>query len=196
MSAYLVVSPEGVVLYQDGLFDAASMDGPPTDPPVVEPNTAILLLEPFDWNSRPSDTSALLWNDGSAEWIETASMADLKAVKNTEIDLAREHANLTYFTFAGQRVRCDGLSWKDIISTNAEISLTREMPEGWIGWWKTMDRDQWDGVIFVAVPDLETWTAFIKAMVRRGLDHFGKAEGLKARLAAAQTAEEVALIKW
>lgn len=118
------------------------------------------------------------------------AMEILRERKEAEINAARMFANRTYFTFQNKQVACDDLSWNDIISANAEISLTREMPEGWVGGWKTMDDS------YVVITDVATWILFIKAMVSRGTTHFNHSQQLKSLLAAAETPEQIAAINW
>lgn len=192
MSAYVIVSAAGIALYQDGLIDPAEMEGPPAPPPDVTPHVAHLLLEPIDWSAQPSPTCVLRWP--SLEWEEASSLVELKATKNAEIDRARETANRTYFDFAGMRIACGDIDWKDIMSASAEISLTHEMPADWVGFWKGKDDE--GNTQYVPIPDVATWTLFIQAMVARGQTHFRKSQDMKAQLAAATTPEQIAAITW
>lgn len=163
----------------------------PTDPA----NVLVPIAAPLVWDNA-SPTAVLYLIDGVASWVETAPLAEIKARKNAEIDAARESANRTYFDFAGQRIACEDMSWKDIISTNAEISITHQMPANWVGGWKAKDKTPEGGPIYVAIPDVATWVLFIQAMVARGTAHFLKSQGLKNQLAAATSPEQIAAISW
>lgn len=156
----------------------------------------VQLNAPIDWSAKPSPTHVLRWKgfEQPPEWEETFTLEQIKAAKNAEIDLAREHANRTYFDFGGLRIACGDVDWKDIMSASAEISLTHQMPDDWVGFWKGKTPE---GVTqYVPIPDVATWTLFIQAMVARGQTHFRKSQGLKVALVAAETPAAVALIKW
>jgi hypothetical protein len=121
---------------------------------------------------------------------KTLSVEAAKQRKNLQINKARLDANRTAFTFAGKQVACDELSMLDISVTNGEISLTRAMPEDWVGGWKTIDDS------YVAIPDVATWTLFYKAMAKQGKLNFKHAQDLKKALALATTLSDVDTINW
>jgi len=177
--------------YGMGMRDEEDFSGPPSPPPVAEEGTTLVAWQgiiPFNKGVSPS--CKLIWNGEAPEWTETASLEEIKALKNAEINLARGAANQSYFEFAGKQIACDAVSMLDIQSTNAEIALTREMPSTWPGAWKALDNT------YVLIPDVATWTVFIKAMVSRGMAHFQQAQTLKQLLATADTPDAVAEIKW
>lgn len=168
-------------------------DAGPGKPLPLPPEGTVLVDSPlaleFTREGR-SDTSVAYWQEGAVEWIDTASLEALRDAKKLEINKCRELANSTYFEFQEKRIACDALSWKDILSANCLIALTGTLPQGWPGGWKTIDNS------YVAIPDVATWTQFIGAMVSRGTAHFNHSQQLKSLLAAAETPEQIAAIKW
>lgn len=121
------------------------------------------------------------------------SLADLKAAKNEAIDLAREQANSSTFMFQGRTIAVDRLSKDDIMGAHGEW-VTGQAPEGWPGGWKTKDKGPNGEPIYVPIPDQATWMAFYRAMVAHGIANFNHSQALKAQLAVATTAEEVAAV--
>lgn len=148
------------------------------------------LVEPIDWSKQPSDTSKLYWNDGEPIWQETISIETLRELKNSEINLARENSNANVFMFQGKAIRCRPLDRSDIDGTNGYVALFGEFPQGWAGGWKAADNS------YVQIATVDDWKAFYKAMVDTGNANFRYAQQLKARLAVAETHEQVAAIKW
>lgn len=118
------------------------------------------------------------------------TLAELKALKNIEINNARLTANRTTFTHAGKTFSCDELSRGDIVSTNDEIGNLSAMPVGWPGGWKAVDNT------YTAISDVAAWKAFYTSMFAAGMGNFTHAQALKAQLAAATTAAQVAAIVW
>lgn len=121
------------------------------------------------------------------------TLEELKAAKNAAIDLARERANSTTFMFQGLSIAVDPLSKGDIMGAHGEW-LTGQSPEGWPGGWKSKDKGPNGESLYVPIPDQATWLAFYRAMVAQGTANFAHAQALKAQLAAATTAEEVAAV--
>jgi hypothetical protein len=118
------------------------------------------------------------------------TLAELKASKNTEINVARLTANRSTFAHAGKVFSCDELSRGDIESTNGFISLNGILPPGWPGGWKAVDNT------YTAIVDIAAWKSFYASMFSSGMTNFAHAQTLKAQLAAATTANEVAAIVW
>ena len=116
------------------------------------------------------------------------SLDDLKAAKNAAINAARLKANQSHFTFAGKQIAVDPLSRSDIDAAHGAILMLGAMPGGWPGGWKSLDNS------IVPIADLATWGQFYGAMVAQGTANFAHAQALKAQLAAATTAEEVAAV--
>ena len=118
------------------------------------------------------------------------SLEDAKNSKNNYINQSRLKANQSSFTFADKQVAVDPLSRSDIDAVLGIVTLTNEMPIGWVGAWKTIDNS------YVAIPDKATWTLFYTAMVAQGSVNFAHSQDLKTQLAAATTIEEVEAIVW
>lgn len=188
MSIYLEIK-DGVVLQQLGRPDDPDYVGPPAPPP-EGPYEYVYVREYIDSGAYPSDTCVLMWNEGSPLWVETAPIEDLRAKKNAEINAKRESLNTNSFTYQGKAIRCAPLDRSDIDGTNGYVALFGEFPEGWQGGWKAIDNT------YVAISTIADWKAFYKAMVDTGNANFRYAQELKFRLAAAETPEQIAAIKW
>lgn len=179
MKIYAYVTPDGVVTATKSH----------TTPPEGLGESCFEVADHFVW-TNPTPTSIPKWVDGAIQWVETASLEDLKARKNDEINAARAQANETTFVFQGKHIRCDTVSKFDILSTNGCVALTGQFQPDWSGGWKTEDN------AYVAITDIPTWTAFYMAMMNQGQGNFSHAQSLKQRLASATTPEEVAAIHW
>lgn len=118
------------------------------------------------------------------------SLANLKTAKAAAINQARLTANFTTFQHEGKTFACDALSRSDIDGTNGTMTLTGGFPPGWPGGWKAVDNT------YIQITTRLQWEAFYLAMCAQGATNFGHAQGLKATLAAATTAEQVAAITW
>jgi len=118
------------------------------------------------------------------------TLDELKAAKNAEINRARELANTRTFDHGGKSFSCDRLSRGDIDGVNGYVALYGALPPGFPGAWKAVDDSH------LPIADVDAWKAFYAAMVARGAANFLHAQELKAQLAAAATAEEVAAIVW
>lgn len=114
----------------------------------------------------------------------------LKAAKNAEINAARLVSNQGTFAHAGKLIACDPLGRSDIDGINGFVALTGSLPPGWPGGWKAADNS------LLPIADVPAWTAFYGSMVAAGNAHFAHSQALKAQLAAATTAAEVAAISW
>lgn len=123
----------------------------------------------------------------SVQW-PPVDLADLKARKNAAINAARLRANQSHFVFMGKQIAVDPLSRSDIDAAHGAILMLGAMPVGWPGGWKALDNS------IVPIADLATWGQFYGAMVAQGTANFAHAQALKAQLAAATTAEEVAAV--
>ena len=188
MKQYLEVepSPSDVIV--------AAYDREDTDP-APQPSVPGNVIVEADviingWPALATPTTVLKWLNGTRTPVETATLDDLKAAKNAEINAARLKANRTSFQYAGKAIACDELSMTDIQSANGAVALTGALPGGWPGAWKAMDNT------YVMIPDVATWTAFYQAMVDTGTANFNHSQDLKAQLAAATTPEQVAAIVW
>jgi hypothetical protein len=130
------------------------------------------------------------WNEGTPSWYETATVDELKSRKNDEINTCRESCNTDSFMFQGKAIRCKPLDRSDIDGTNGYVALFGTFPDGWQGGWKAADNS------YVAVSTIAQWKAFYKSMVDTGNNNFRYAQQLKSLLAAAETPEQIAAIKW
>lgn len=146
-------------------------------------------IEAFTSVAMPEQPStAHVFNYTTKQWEDPRTIADLKAAKNAAINAARLKANQSHFTFAGKQIAVDPLSRSDIDAAHGAILMLGAMPGGWPGGWKAMDNE------YVLIPDVATWGRFYGAMVAQGTANFAHAQALKAQLAAANTAEEVAAV--
>lgn len=118
------------------------------------------------------------------------SLQDVKLAKNTEINASRLAANFKTFPHAGKVFSCDALSRSDIDGTNGVITLTGSFPPNWPGGWKAVDNT------YIPITTREQWEAFYLSMCATGAVNFAHSQTLKAALAAATTAEQVAAITW
>lgn len=131
---------------------------------------------------------------GSAGWVVLAQhpsqLPQLISAKNAEINAARLAANFSTFAHGGKQFACDQLSRSDIDGTNGFVSLYGTLPPGWPGGWKAIDNS------YAPIATVTDWKAFYASMFAAGNANFAHAQALKALLAAASTADEVAAIHW
>lgn len=152
------------------------------------------VAEPFARADVPSSVRPL-FIEGAVQWVETASLEDLRTAKNDEINAAWIVADSTAFEYDGHQFRAGPDDVLRLNCTNGYISLKRQMPPGWIGVWKTMGVDgQPDS--YLPLPDIAAWEPFYEAFVMKGLNNYLAAQGLKAQLAAAMTVAEITSIAW
>jgi len=118
------------------------------------------------------------------------TLDELKAAKNAGINLARAAANTNTFPHDGKLFSCDALSRSDIDGMNGYVALYGALPAEFPGAWKAADNS------YYPIADVAAWKLFYAAMVATGTANFAHAQQLKAQLAAAATAEEVAAIVW
>lgn len=130
----------------------------------------------FDWNTK--------------EWVDRRTLEGVKLLRRDYISRARLTANETSFSYQGKQIAVDRLSRGDIDAVHGTVVLTNEMPDDWVGGWKTVDNS------YVAIPDKASWTLFYKAMVAQGTVNFVHSQALKAQVAAATTIEQVEAIVW
>jgi hypothetical protein len=142
------------------------------------------------WPDPPYPKAVLHWVDGAFQWEDVRTLAESKTMKNEEINAARLAANRSGFVFSGKQIAADELSRSDIDAVAAIVARTGALPVDWPGAWKAVDNT------FIPIADVATWDAFYAAMYATGLANFATAQGLKAQLASATTAEEVMAISW
>ena len=131
-----------------------------------------------------------VWIPSLGRWVDQRSLQELKIAKNTCINTSWLKANQTSFTFAGQSIAVDSLSRSVIETTNGVVLLTKDMPPGWQGGWKTLTNS------YVKIANVADWTEFYLSMNMQGVLNFTYAQKLKTQLAAARTTEEVNAIVW
>lgn len=185
--------------YADVLADGRvracfTYDGPDEGPP--EPHwesqaegQVVLLDAPIDWRG-PTETSVLHWIDGAAAWIETATLDDLKARKNAEINQWRAAANQSTFPHAGKQISCDALSRSDIDAVANHVGLFGAFPEGFPMAWKATDNT------FIPLADIAAFKAMYASMTAQGTSNFEHSQALKGKLENATTVAAVAAISW
>lgn len=127
---------------------------------------------------------------GSTPAKPATTLAELKATKNTEINMWRLKANRSTFTHAGKVFACDELSRSDIDGANGMIANLGAMPPGWPGGWKAVDNT------VLPIATVADWKAFYGSMFASGNANFIHSQDLKTALAAATTAAQVAAIVW
>lgn len=127
---------------------------------------------------------------GELYFVDSRSLADLKAAKNSEINAARLAANHSGFEYLGKRIATDPLSRGDLDAVAAIVARTGALPAGWPGAWKATDNS------FVPIVTVAAWDAFYGAMYAAGLQNFATAQALKAQLASAATPAEIDSITW
>ena len=130
------------------------------------------------------------WNALTPPPPEPPTIAELKTLKNEEINAARLTANLTTFTHNGKLFACDQLSRGDIDGINGYVGTRGGLPGNWVGGWKSVDNS------IYPIPDVATWNAFYDSMIAQGQANFLKSQNLKMQLESAIDAEQVAAIKW
>lgn len=124
----------------------------------------------------------------SRQWISHApSIDDMKAEKISAVTMRRVQEDQR-FQFGGKWFQADAAAWKQISGVHGWVSAQNTMPPGWIGQWKAEDNT------FLPIPDPATWWQFYGAVLARGSSNFMRGEALKAQIAAATTAEEVAAV--
>jgi len=130
------------------------------------------------------------WNALTPPPPAPPTLAEVKELKNIEINQSRLAANLTTFTHSGKVFACDQLSRSDIDAVNGRVATRGALPNDWVGGWKAVDNT------YIAIETIEQWNDFYDSMVAKGQANFAKSQSLKAQLAAAGTAEQVAAITW
>lgn len=153
----------------------------------------VLLEAPIDWRG-PTPTSVLHCIEGAVVWVETASLAEIKAAKSAEITRERIATDSDHFTYQGQggqslSIRTADKDMFDLLIADARISKGG-MPPNWPGGWKAIENS------YVPISTVEQWNAFFIAMYDAGIDNFNHSQQLKARISAATTPEQVAAIHW
>lgn len=122
--------------------------------------------------------------------LDTRTLAEAQAARRTHINRMWAQADAGSFVYAGKDIACDQQSRGHIESMNGHITLFGAFPAGWPGQWKARDNT------FATIADADAWKAFYGAMIAQGLQHFGKAQTLKAQIDAATSIAAVDAIDW
>ena len=128
--------------------------------------------------------------DGERFTPPFSSLEVLRTAKNAEINAERERRTFDTFEHAGKAISCDTLSRSDNDGINGYVALYGAFPDIWPGEWKCADNT------YLAIGTVGEWKAFYGAMVSAGSALYSHAQELKAQLAQATTAEEIAAIVW
>ena len=138
----------------------------------------------------PAGNAAIgdLW-DGEKFTKPLPDLDALRTAKNDEINAERERRTFATFEHAGKAISCDTLSRSDIDGINGYVALYGAFPDIWPGEWKCADNT------YLAIGTVGEWKAFYGAMVSAGSALYSHAQELKAQLAQATTAEEIAEIR-
>lgn len=143
----------------------------------------------FAWG-HSSDTCKMVWDGAAVTWVETASLDDLKARKNAEINDWRALANRSTFPHGGKLIACDALSRSDIDAVANHIGLFGAFPQGFPMAWKTTDNT------YLPLPDVDAFKALYASMTEQGTANFDRSQDLKAELGNVSSAAEIAAIVW
>lgn len=188
---------------EPGLF-LVPANATPVKPPVTAANE-IAVFGDGVWSTTPDFRGQSYWLNGAEFKIDSlgespptgstpdkpaATLAELKVVKNADINAARLAANRGTFTHGGKEFACDELSRSDIDGANGMIANLGAMPPGWPGGWKAVDNS------YHPIADVAAWKAFYASMFAAGNGNFAHAQALKDALAAATTPEQVSAIAW
>ena len=123
------------------------------------------------------------------QWVKDApDIEALKAAKNAAINAARERAELSGFSHAGKWFQSATLDQRNIDKVAWHIARHNAFPADFPGAWKAADNT------WLPMPAVADFDAFMNSLIARGVELFAHAQALKAQLAAATTAEEVAAV--
>ena len=143
-------------------------------------------LTPVAISAKPSDHHR--FNYATKQWEDPRTLADLKAAKNAAINAARERAELSGFSHAGKWFQSATLDQRNIDKVAWHIARHNAFPADFPGAWKAADNT------WLPMPAVADFDAFMNSLIARGVELFAHAQALKAQLAAATTAEEVAAV--
>lgn len=130
------------------------------------------------------------WEKGYVIVYKDYDLDFARALKNSELNVAREQANQSFFVFNGKRIECDKLSRSDIDAIASYIGMNGTLPPTFPMMWKTMDNE------IIPMQDVDTFSAMYSAMVAQGTTNFMRAQQLKQQLAVAATFEEIEEVQW
>lgn len=130
-----------------------------------------------------------LW-DGKKFTKPIPDLDALRTAKNDEINAERERRTFDTFEHQGKVISCDALSRSDIDGISGYVALNGVFPAIWPGAWKCADNT------YLPITTIDEWKAFYTSMVEAGSALYAHAQELKAALAKATTADEIAAIHW
>lgn len=181
MSQYVIYEDGGRVR---GFINVVGM------PPLIDGLSVHIMVEPVDgYPEAPTPTCNLHWT-GALTWIDEADLAAQRANKNAQINAAWIREDSVEFHYAGERIGAEPDDALRLNAINGFISLMGVMPPDWPGVWKTKANT------FIPLPDVDAWKPFYTAFVTKGVANYMAAQSLKAQIAAATTAAEIAAIAW
>ncbi len=122
--------------------------------------------------------------------IEDGLLRSAKLHKANLINVWRQEANFSQFTYGGKQIACDQLSRSDIDAVCGHVSLFGTFPANFPGGWKTMDNS------YVVLGSVDAFKTMYQAMTTQGTMNFARSQALKAALQAATTIEQVEAITW
>lgn len=100
------------------------------------------LAEPIDWAAQPTETSAVMWNDGAPAWVEMSQLAALVDRAISAIDSAADAARSDVIsrqtnTLEYQRVEMQARSFRTAGYPDTDV------PSGVASWASAKYRDGW-----------------------------------------------------
>ena len=185
----MVRDADSVIL---GVMQQPDLDeGPQTKPASPTPDGVTLegWEGEFDRSTHP-DAAVAIWVDGAPVWMDPTTLDELRAAKVSEINAAWMAADSTSFIYAGEAVGAEADDIVRLNSINGYIGLIGSMPPDWPGVWKTKANT------FLPLADVDAWKPFYTAFVTKGVTNYMAAQLLKAQIADATTAAELAVIVW
>lgn len=165
-----------------------------SNPPIIDGFDIVQASADFGkgWPVAPTPTSVLYMLNGALQWVETATLDQLKQSKRQEITNCRIAADNDHFVYQDKMIRTADKDMFDLLVADARINKCTggQMPPNWPGGWKAMDNTY----LPISTPD--AWNAFFIAAYDAGIANFTKSQSLKQQLDAAQTPADVAAIHW
>lgn len=129
--------------------------------------TAIAVAPPNDncrWNGSffealsPKPTPFHLWDSVSESWMDTRPPEAVKEIALNDIKAVRTSRSFDAFAFKGHRIQADTHS-RFLISTITHlVSLTGQLPQNWLGTWRTAANED------VEITSTEDWKELVTAL--------------------------------
>lgn len=177
-----------------GRVDAVYEVGDDGNPPVFDDHDVLPAGSDFDkgWPPAPSDTAVLHVLDGNLQWVETATLEEVRQRKRQEITACRIAADNDHFVYQDKMIRTADKDMFDLLVADARINKCTDgkMPPNWPGGWKAMDNS------YLPISSPDAWNAFFIAAYDAGIGNFMKSQSLKQQIDSATTFQEIEAIKW